>query len=223
MKKRHGPFSGLSCCLGTVCLCLPSQVLAPAGSSHSLCQMKLQLPTPQGPKGIWMLPWGQQQHVGAGARHKIWEKEMLTGNIHRCTREFQKLIPSAYAHHSVTGIIDRTDSALVVLEWHCSNFHLFHYQLQKERISYAGICMICKMFSLFITIILFFLPFLFSPSVYKCSILAWFHDFLSLIVSQNCISLPHKTDRAVWYCFLSESIRFLNRWNIDTIRWHWLF
>lgn len=131
MKKIHAPFSGFSGCPGTVCVCLPfTHVLIPARSSHSLCQLKLQLPTQWDPKSgrhrvnstIW---------VEVHAQHKIWEKEMLVWNIYHCTPEFQKPIPSVYTCHSVTGIIDRIDSALMVLEWHCSNLHLFHYQLQK--------------------------------------------------------------------------------------------
>lgn len=51
MKKRHAPFSGFSFCLGAVCLCLPfTHMLVPAGSSHSLCRLNLQLLTQQDPK-----------------------------------------------------------------------------------------------------------------------------------------------------------------------------
>ena len=48
--------------------------------------------------------------------------------------------------------------ALIVLVWICSNFIVFYYQLQKQRIFYACICIICKTFSLHITRILFLLP-----------------------------------------------------------------
>lgn len=50
-------------------------------------------------------------------------------------------------------------NAHIALVWYCSNLLVFHYQLQKQRIFYAGICIICKMFTVFMTIILFLLSF----------------------------------------------------------------
>lgn len=50
-------------------------------------------------------------------------------------------------------------SVLRVVVWYCSNLLIFHYQHQNQRILYAGISMNCKMFSSFITIILFLLSF----------------------------------------------------------------
>lgn len=131
MKKRHDAFSGLSCCLGTVCLypCVgtcweqPQPLPAETAASHTM--------------GAQVRASGCYHRVNSTirvevhAQHKIWEKEMSIWDIYHCTPEFQKPIPSVHTHHSVTGITDRIDSALIVLVWHCSNLHLFHYQLQK--------------------------------------------------------------------------------------------
>lgn len=50
-----------------------------------------------------------------------------------------------------------TYNALIVLVWYCSN--LSFVTNSRNRIFYAGICVICKMLSLLITIILFLLSF----------------------------------------------------------------
>lgn len=104
--------------------------------------------------------------MGGRMLHKLWEEDMLIWlwDIHRCTPEFQKLtlrvhMPLCTWDYWQNFNLYVKYNALIVRVWYCSNLLIFHYQLQKQRIFYAGICIICKMFSLFITIILFLLSF----------------------------------------------------------------
>lgn len=111
MKTRCAPFSGFTYCLGTACLSLLfTHMSVSSGSSHSLCQLKLQLLMQWDPKsGHPDTTLGYKAAYGGSVLHKLGEKEtlILLWDIHCCTTEFQKLIPSVYAHHSVPGIIDR--------------------------------------------------------------------------------------------------------------------